>query len=307
MLKEEWIDKLIETQNIAKTARFFKIDRSNLFRDIKKAVKSKILIKKEKKYIIGELDKLIVELHGVQLRFPIRSLSYGITDLLESGTIECQSIKRNPKIKPEQTDVSFREIPEFLIRITSQSIIFFQREDYPIRLTRSLKNVEKLKNIIENQAIAKIPFLEKRLMIDLDELDELHVNCDTGHYAFISDMLAKQFVAKNQKLKVYINGELRSLIDLSDGKDKPHMEHLHPKHNTHDAKAWERFTELLDAGQFDADKILEMLRLMAVNQQSLHENKIEADLMLTKIQAQQIKETEEIKEALKSIMKRMGI
>lgn len=248
----DWINKLIETKSVSKVAKFYNKDRSNLFNYFKRLVKENVLGKKGTYWYINNAELLLLELHGLQASVPISNLNINFINLLFAKN-ECQEFYINDKIKPTQYFIKFREIPQFTIKIAGNTLIFIQKKETPLRIPRTKEAAEKLELIIKNEIKDKFKFLERKLNIKLGEIEELRIN--TNHYAFLSDQLAKTFIKDNEKLKVYINDELRTLIDLSKGMDKPEFEEVSPQYAKTDAANWTKLITKVNTGEFDIDKL----------------------------------------------------
>ncbi|HME87160.1 MAG TPA: hypothetical protein VKE88_02005 [Candidatus Nanoarchaeia archaeon] len=276
-IKPEWIEKLIETKSIYRTAEFFKVDRSNMWRYFKRLEKADILSKKDNYWYIKDYEKLMIELHAVQATVKISGWKEQMFDLLHQYN-ECSNIWMNNKTKPNQYFFDFREIPQFTIKIMGDTLIFIQKKETPLRLPRNIEAVQKLRDIIEIEMRGKFKFLERKLACKIGDIEELRLNIVENHYAFLSDLLAKKFIADDEKLKVYINNELRTVIDLSKGKEKPEFEEVHPKHAPTDALAWEKFCTRINTGEFNPDFVNTTLQ-QVVNNQAFHEENIKSHVV----------------------------
>ena len=251
--KERRIELLLRLQNIPKVAEYEQIkDKKSLYRYFKRLEKSLIIENKGGMWLRTDNDKNLVELHNLRIDFKTNETKIGFLEIARNkGLLTFEENERfNQKI------VSFKDIPNFIIRCMPDKITFQQRAGFQIRLPRSNEAIEKLYEIVTNNIDSKLNLVESLLNIKISKKEAFYLNVKTNHIAFVDDKIARKLVEKDNDLHVFVNGKERLLVDLSAGKDKPHFEAVHNIEARPDAKKVEDFYEALITDEFNHRNIV---------------------------------------------------
>jgi len=245
--KKERIDILLKTQSISEVAKILKIDRSSLTKYFKRLENAKLIENKEGFWIRTDNDENLVELHNLRVSFACNEIHEGYLQIEQNkGNL---SYENNSHFK--QKLIYIKEIPNFLIRSSNSKLIFQQRKGFQFRLERDNQAIDKLYDLISESILKHLDTLEKKFRITPKNMNEISMEVDSNHIAYVNEHIARKIVSKDESIKVLSNGKERVIVDLSAGKDKPHLEFTDKEYAQPDSKNYEQFFQRFLKGEFN--------------------------------------------------------
>lgn len=149
------------------------------------------------------------------------------------------------KAEMRQFYIRINDMDGWIVRTTTKSILLQQKEGYSQRGD----DVEELSQRIYDMGLRMKPRLERWFGVELGA-QETEFKISSQHWAMIGTYVAKKFREEKKALRVYIDGELRTICDLSDPQ-RPHLEHVSTKNAPMDSQKWVELGYDINTGKYD--------------------------------------------------------